>query len=235
MVIDLPWNVSTDATATKHKESLLIIKDIQEDIEKIPDYLTKHNLSFQEMIHRVQHSLLKTTTNNKKEIIRKIALVIYKIMIIQTYHLLWTTYLKSGLGQLIIMISSNNEQPLLYPTDIPIWPHDLKILLPITDATTKQNQNEVYSNFVHEQLYALDHQLKEYKNQLNVEANHIHGYTLIIQNIIETYIEQNLRLFRMKIEHQIELIHYDYHIQALKLEYLRHSPNQFQVCCRLFI
>ena len=51
-----------------------------------------------------------------------------------------------------------------------------------------------------------------------------------ISNTIETYIEQNLQPLRIEIEHQIELIHYDYHIRALKLEYYRHNPNKYQVC-----
>jgi len=34
----------------------------------------------------------------------------------------------------------------------------------------------------------------------------------------------------MEIEHKIELIHHDYHIQALKFEYFRHKPNEYQVC-----
>ena len=53
---------------------------------------------------------------------------------------------------------------------------------------------------------------------------------MTIQKFIETYIEQNLHSLRMEIEHQVELIHYDYHIRALKLEYCRHKPNQYQVC-----
>ncbi|CAF3084477.1 unnamed protein product, partial [Rotaria sp. Silwood2] len=32
----------------------------------------------------------------------------------------------------------------------------------------------------------------------------------------------------MEIEHKIELVHSDYHIQALKLEYDRHNPNEYQ-------
>ncbi|CAF1020403.1 unnamed protein product, partial [Rotaria magnacalcarata] len=31
-----------------------------------------------------------------------------------------------------------------------------------------------------------------------------------------------------KIKHQVELIHYDYHIRALKLEYFRHTSNEYQ-------
>ncbi|CAF4616110.1 unnamed protein product, partial [Rotaria magnacalcarata] len=29
-------------------------------------------------------------------------------------------------------------------------------------------------------------------------------------------------------KHQVELIHYDYHIRALKLEYFQHKPNEYQ-------
>ncbi|CAF5067097.1 unnamed protein product, partial [Rotaria magnacalcarata] len=43
------------------------------------------------------------------------------------------------------------------------------------------------------------------------------------------YIEQNLNSsLSKKIEHQVELIHYDYHIRALELEYFQHKPNEYQ-------
>ncbi|CAF3294650.1 unnamed protein product [Rotaria socialis] len=44
-----------------------------------------------------------------------------------------------------------------------------------------------------------------------------------------TYIEENLNSsLSKKIEHQVELIHYDYHIRALELEYFQHKPNEYQ-------
>ncbi|CAF1927927.1 unnamed protein product [Rotaria magnacalcarata] len=44
-----------------------------------------------------------------------------------------------------------------------------------------------------------------------------------------TYIKQNLDLsLHKKIEHQVELIYYDYYIRALKLEYHRHKSNEYQ-------
>ena len=52
-----------------------------------------------------------------------------------------------------------------------------------------------------------------------MKASAITNYSLIIQKMLETYIEQNLRSFRMHIEHQIELVYHDYHIQALQREY----------------
>ncbi|CAF1929236.1 unnamed protein product, partial [Rotaria magnacalcarata] len=43
------------------------------------------------------------------------------------------------------------------------------------------------------------------------------------------YIEENLNSsLSKKIKHQVELIHYDYHIQALQLEYFQHKPNEYQ-------
>ncbi|CAF1485657.1 unnamed protein product [Adineta ricciae] len=98
-----------------------LIKDIKAEIQKIPNFLTKHNTSFQQLLQQAQ-SLLQsttTTTGNKVESLRKVALVIYKIMIIQTCHLLWTTYLQSGQGQLLIPSDL---------TKVSVWPKELKIL-----------------------------------------------------------------------------------------------------------
>jgi len=205
------------------------MKDIQAEIEKIPNYLTKRNKSFQQIIHEVQSRITATANaTDRLEELRKIAILLYKIMILQPYNILWTTYLRSGLGELIILSQQQQQQQqLLYSTNIPIWPKEIKTLLQLTNET---NENEIYFNFVKKQLDELDHQLKQYQTELNIKANNFYGYTLTIQKILETYIEQNLQSFRMKIEHQIELIHYDYHIRALQLEIFRHKPNADQVC-----
>ncbi|CAF4696475.1 unnamed protein product, partial [Rotaria sp. Silwood2] len=83
-------------------------------------------------------------------------------------------------------------------------------------------------NLVNIKLCELDNQLKQYQAELNKIRNGFYGYTLQHQHLIERYIEQNMSSLRMEIEHKIELIHYDYHIQALKLQYLRHNPNNYQ-------
>jgi hypothetical protein len=227
----LPQKISSLSSAhtTNNKKSLL--KDIQAaDIDQIPNYLTKRNKSFQQIIHHVQSTITTTVTvtankTNHGVELRKIAILIYKIMVIQTYHLLWIAYLRSGLGELIIP----SKEQLLYSTTIPIWPKEIKTLLQLTKKTNKDD-DEIYLNFVNDHLHELDHQLKQYQTELNIKANNFNGYTLAIQKILETYIEQNLQSFRMKIEHQIELIHYDYHIRALKLEFFRYKPNADQVC-----
>lgn len=83
--------------------------------------------------------------------------------------------------------------------------------------------------FVNDHLLALDHHLKQYQTDLNMKANDFPGYSLTIQKMIETYIEQKIVGFRQTIEHQVKLLHYDYQIEALKQEYSRHNPNVYQV------
>ena len=195
---------------TAKKEPLL--NGMKQEIEKIPDYLTEQNLSFREMIVNKIQSKMRTVTTKHVEELRKIAILIYKIMIIQIYHAQWSTYFKLSTAS-------------IYPQTIKqlVVQQQLKL-------KNKSNENEYYLEFVNQQLSELDHQLKQYQIELNLKANNFHGYTLSIQNHIEKYIEQHLQSFRIPIEHEIELLHYDYHIQMLKLEFLKQHPNQYQVC-----
>ncbi|CAF1124694.1 unnamed protein product [Rotaria magnacalcarata] len=181
-------------------------------------------------MHQVLSSMTTATEklNNNMDELRKIAIVLYKIMVIQTYQYLWETYFKSGTGQL--MIPSEAKQKLSYSTTLSIWPKEIKTIV-LSNKKDKTNENEICLKFTNGHLYALQNQLKEYQQELNIKANNYPGYTLSIQEIIKIYIEENLNasLYK-KIQHQVALIHYDYHIRALKLEYLRHKPNEYQVC-----
>jgi hypothetical protein len=80
---------------------------------KIPGYLTKRNKSFQQILNQVLTSI-KLNDNDKIEDLRKIAILIYKIKLIETYLHLWTYYyLKAGIGQLTIQLSKqiSTDQP----------------------------------------------------------------------------------------------------------------------------
>lgn len=210
---------------TKPKDSFF--NEIKTAIETIPNYLTKRNKSFKHMIDQILSTMkIATTTTDNMDDVRKIAILNYKIMIIQIYQLLWTTYLKAGMGQLIIPSSKK----LSYSTTLSIWPKEIKTMILSKSKKKTTNQTEICLKFVNDQLNALNYHLKQYQMELNIKVNTVQGYTSIIQKIIETYIEQNLQRFRMEIEHKIELIHYDYHIEALKLEYYQLNPNSFQVC-----
>ncbi|CAF1459789.1 unnamed protein product, partial [Rotaria magnacalcarata] len=241
MSSDLPWNIKEKSkvneklnemeqqnlsrkmsqlstNVTHEKDPIKIMKEIRDQLEIIPNYLTKQNISFKELIHQVLSSIITTTEklNNNMDELRKIAILIYKIMVIQTYQYLWKTYLKSGTGQLII--PSETKQKLSYSTTLSVWPKEMKAIV-LSNKKDTTNENEICLKFVNGHLYALQHQLKQYQQELNIKANNFQGYTISIQEKLMTYIELNLNSsLSKKIEHQVELIHYDYHIQALQLE-----------------
>ena len=194
--------------------------------ENIPYYLSKRSKSFKAIINQALSNTTIIRTNEMMEQLRQIGILIYKIIFRRTHHSLWLTYFKSGTGQLIIQA----KEQFNYSTNLPIWPKEINTLVQKPTHINKKNENEFYMNFVNNHLRILDNQLKENECELNKRITGIPDYSLQIQQLIETYIEQNLSSLRMETEHQIQLIHYDYHIQALKLEYYRHDPNVYQVC-----
>ncbi|CAF1548281.1 unnamed protein product [Rotaria magnacalcarata] len=214
--------LSTNATHEKYP--IKIMKEIRDQLEIIPNYLTKQNISFKKFMRQVLSSIITAASaeksnnnNNNMDELRKIAIVLYKIMVIQTYQYLWKTYFKSGTGQLII--PSETKQKLSYSTTLPLWPKEIKTIV-LSNKKDTTNENEICLKFTNGQINALQHQLKQYQQELNIKANNFQGYTISIQERLMTYIEQNLNSsLSKKIEHQVELIHYDYPIRALKLEY----------------
>ncbi|CAF1440959.1 unnamed protein product [Adineta steineri] len=173
------------STAIVNTEKSMALKYMTDEIEKIPDYLMKRNKVFKQMIYETLSTRSIPTSTNNMEDLRKIAILIYKSMVIQTYQLLWAAYLKSGMGQLIIPSKTQRS----YSSILPIWPKEIKILF---QSDKHKNENETYFNFINGQLHELDDQLKRNQKELNIKANHFQDYTLSIQKIIETYIEQHL-------------------------------------------
>ncbi|CAF4938338.1 unnamed protein product, partial [Rotaria socialis] len=127
-------------------------------------------------------------------------------MVIHNYQYLWKIYFRSGTGQLII--PSETKQKLSYPTTLSIWPKEIKAIV-LSNMKDTTNENEICLKFTDDHLCALQHQLKQYQQELNIKANNFQGYTLSIHEI---------RIYSL----------YDYHIRALKLEYFQHKPNEYQ-------
>ena len=179
-----------------------MIKDIENKLKTIPDFLTKRNQSFQNMLHQALSTITivpsasssnKIDNQNNIKALRHIAILIYKITLIQMYQILWITYLKSGIGQLIVQ----SQEQSMYSTHIPIWPKHIKTLIQSTITTTinKTLGNEDCMTFVNHHIHQLDMQLKQYELQLKIQTTNFHGYTLTVQQTIETYIKQNIHLF----------------------------------------
>jgi hypothetical protein len=139
-------------------EASSMMKTIQDEVNKIPDYLMKRNKSFKQMRYQVLLTMALPTTYTNMEELRKITILKYKIMCIQTYHKLWTTYLKSGMGQLII---PSKEEQSNYPTNLSIWSNEIKIMIQKSTKMNKTNENDLCMNFVCNHIHELDHQLKQ--------------------------------------------------------------------------
>ncbi|CAF1515925.1 unnamed protein product [Rotaria magnacalcarata] len=199
------------------------IKDIRWEIKKIPKYLTRENKSFQLIIDQTLSILNIKASNYHRKQLQQIAILLYKSKVIPLCHRLGTTYLKSGMGQLL----TDSKTSFNYSNNLKIWPKEIKSMLRLTTRNST-DENNICSKFVTRHLYKFDYQLKQYQIKYNKKVNKLTRSTLKIEHIFETYLEQNLSTFRLEIEDKIELVHYDYHIQALKLVYDCHYPNDYQ-------
>ncbi|CAM4935442.1 unnamed protein product [Rotaria socialis] len=200
------------------------MKNIQEEIKKIPQYLTLENKSFQIVIDQALSMIITMKTrNNQRKKLQDIALLVHKMKLILMYRRLWTIYLKSGMGQLI----NQSKIQCNYPVDVKIWPEEVKNILSSREIN-KKNEHKICSQFVKCYLRKFNDQLEQYHMKWHKETDHFHGYTYQILQLFENYMKQYLRPLCLKIEHKIEVLHYDYHIQAIKHEYNRHNPNEYQ-------
>ncbi|CAF1678616.1 unnamed protein product [Rotaria magnacalcarata] len=204
-------------------KKLSFINDIQNRINKIPHWLTKENKSFQQIIDQALKTIpIKASTNQRNDL-RLIAILIYKIKVIPMYDRLWTTYFKSSTRQLI----QESNRKYIYQINFKFWPKDVKTILQST-VLNGTNEDQLYRNIVHDHIHYLNDQLKQNQIEWNKKTNSFNSYTLKIEQLFEKYIDQNLSSLSLEIEHKIELAYYDYHIEALKLEYDRHNPNEYQ-------
>ena len=193
---------------TSHKETLssTIVKD---DIEAIPNYLSKKNKSFEDFIYRVSSS--SSLLKSKMKGLRRMVILIYKIRLIQIYHTLWSTYLKSGTGML-----RAKELP-----GVKVWPTEVKSSV----MKQKANEDEACLACANHYLRHLDDRMEHYRDELNK----INGQLCVDTQTIETFVQQGLEARRLEMEHKVTLVHHDYNNRVLEFEYLQQKPSKHQV------
>lgn len=155
----LSQRMSQLTTSETTNKDVTLMKEMKLEIEKIPDYLTKRNKSFQQMLYQAVSTITTTTTttwnknnNTHIESLRHIAILIYKIMFIQVYHALWAAYLKSGMGQLIIP----SQAKQFYSTAVSIWPKQIKTFSQSTCGKKTNREHDYYLKFAQNHLYELE-------------------------------------------------------------------------------
>jgi hypothetical protein len=211
-------------TTTTMNNAMFIDQTIQDHLEKIPIYLTKENKTFQCIMDQALCMMnISSSSIPTDDDIQHICILIYKMHILSMYHLLWTTYWQSGLGQLIIKTSERQQQInyVVYSMNISFWPKEIKQHI---DTCTSSMDLVCY----HRQ--ELERQLKQMKMEWNDKVNRFSGYNSKVEQLLQDYIIENLHEFQKDIEHKIELVTYDYQIEAIKQEFNHQNPTEYQVC-----
>ncbi|CAF4633590.1 unnamed protein product, partial [Rotaria magnacalcarata] len=166
--------------------------------------------------------------DNIRDDLHHASILIYKMQILSMYHLLWATYWQSGLGQLIKQTPEQQQiNYVVYSMNISFWSKEIKQII-----TTMEEQNiDTYTspmNLVCYHKQELERQLRQMKIDLNEKVNHVSGYNLKVEQLLQDYITENLHEFRKEIQYEIKIITYDYQIEAIKQEFHRQNPSEYQ-------
>ncbi|CAF1302974.1 unnamed protein product, partial [Rotaria sordida] len=178
--------------------------------ENIPLYLSKENKSFEQIISDL-------SSNELAEELRQMAIVIHQIFLIDLEKLLWTTYLKSGTGQLQLnhMDNDNLNRPHLWP-------------IQVQKLVSKQSPDNIDTaaclTYVTQYLDELDDKMKRYQTTYNMKKNQYVNYLPTIQ----AFVHQQLQSTRLAIEQKIAIVHYNYNDYVLELKFLAYNPTQQQ-------
>jgi hypothetical protein len=194
-------------------------------MNRTPPSLTKRSDSLRQILHDALSVMAVGVTRRSMDKLRKIVISLYQIMFIRTHRALWLTYQKSIAGQLI----EPSAQHSTYGTNWSIWPSELRRWSTST-LTHGSHAGKVSSPSVEDTLHELDDLMKQYHAELSARSTEFNTYTFTIQRMLESYIEEKLDSFHVHMAHRIELVYYDYHIEACRLEYDRQRPSKAQVC-----
>ncbi|CAF1514488.1 unnamed protein product, partial [Rotaria sordida] len=167
----------TELTTTTMNDAMFIDKTIQDHLEKIPIYLTKENKTFQSIIDQAL-GMMNTSSiakDNIRDDLHHACILIYKMQILSMYHLLWTTYWQSGLGQLIKQTPEQQQNYVVYSMNISFWPKEIKQNI---DTSTSSMDLVCY----HRQ--ELERQLRQIQIEWNNKVNHFSGYNLKVEQLL---------------------------------------------------
>ena len=161
------------------------------------------------------HSSLSPLNVQNK--LRKIAILTYKLQHEEIFKSLWTSYWKSGVGELNI----NHQGPS-------IWPMKIKAMIK-TRATLNKNENDTCIALVQDRLSQFNIKIQRYETELQTQLEYFGSDREIITSNMDTYIREKLERFQRKIDHEIALVQYDHNDRLLELEFLKQQPSEYCV------
>ncbi|CAF2989680.1 unnamed protein product [Rotaria sp. Silwood2] len=193
---------------------------------KIPNYLSNKNKSFQKLIKEILSTMITSRTtvssvpSQNEQDLRDMAILIHRIKSEQIFQSLWMTYLKSGTGQLKVD-----------PIGPSVWPLQVRTIVKQANKTGS-NENVTCMALVKDRLHEFNVRIQQYQTELDIYKYRLQGNRETIYQTIETFIQQYLETLRKKIEHKIILVQYDYNDRVLELEFLQQNPSEY--CIKLY-
>lgn len=178
------------------------------DWNQIDEYLSNTNDQLKEILkHR------------KKEQIRSIIQLTYKIKFLEMIESLWKVYRRSGLDALNIEPQSQAINRHVWPKEIQLLIQELRSLLfedehnrQLASTLIPSQQNSHTSVvFIDSCLCAFQNKHKEFRQRLTEEIEHLRTYNnQELRETIDIIIEVEFQQIKLEIDCHIELIYYDY-------------------------
>jgi hypothetical protein len=173
----------------------------------------------------IQQKLYHPTGSINIVELRQIAILMHQLNVLDLEKSLWNTYLKAGTG---ILLSKESN--------LKVWPSSLKLMIQLDQrATTMSDVNQIKVDddrclkYVNDHRRELDKTQQQCQEQFNLKKKQFYGFTITTENILQTFIKEQIQSLRLKYECSIQLVEFDYREQVLEHALLQQNPNEQQV------
>ena len=212
------------------------IEDSVGEKEELPRYLLTTHKFFVHLVRTIKKSNSTIRTND----IQDIAIMKHRIAVLLIKKQITETCLQSVIGKLNVFEGD------LIDVDRRVWPVQVQSMMAThrrssnaaaaattvstTMKTNKENEQIVCENLLHQKLKEIDQTSKQYEEQLNQKQNAVIGFTSIMEDEINHYVQQNgIKPLTIKGNFTIASIKYNYQGEVLERKYTQEQPNEYQV------
>ena len=172
----------------------------------------------------VYEKIYRSGSSTNVEELRRMAILMHQIHVLDLEKSLWATCFRAGTG-------------LLKPNEShrKIWPSMVKKMLQSDQrATTVSDPQQITVDDGHCLRCVQEHQreLDKHQQQLNLKKQQFFGLTTGIEAILQTFLQEHLQPIRSKYECKMKLVEFDYSEQVLRHTFLQQNPCEEQVRLR---
>ncbi|CAF3864992.1 unnamed protein product, partial [Adineta steineri] len=184
--------------------------------------MKNNDYKFQDMI---EQKLFPSTNIINMEILQMITILIYQSHILDLETCLWKTCL-------IIAIDDLEESESNYK----VWPLRIRTMIQygrcqttISNPHDIQFTDENHLDFIREHFENLNERQQQINKELMKYKTNIVGFTDNLEQILQTFVEENIQFVRLQYYHAIKLIKFDYREQLLDYKFQKQNPTSQQM------